>query len=120
MSRVHLKAKVGFASVLSAVVFVATGHGVALPRADAAVERICAVGGKEEFRTFLRMAAGEGAKLECFGEVESLPLATASNTLFVVAPRYARGEVVCRRLGDSMVAEMEAAGCAVLQGSTVP
>ena len=109
MSRVHLKAKVGFASVLSAVVFVATGHGVALPRADAAVERICAVGGKEEFRTFLRMAAGEGAKLECFGEVESLPLATASNTLFVVAPRYARGEVVCRRLGDRMVAEMEAA-----------
>ena len=69
MSRVHLKAKVGFASVLSAVVFVATGHGVALPRADAAVERICAVGGKEEFRTFLRMAAGAGAKLECFGEV---------------------------------------------------
>ena len=109
MSGVHLKAKVGFASVLSAVVFVATGHGVALPRADAAVERICAVGGKEEFRTFLRMAAGEGAELECFGEVESLPLATASNTLFVVAPRYARGEVVCRRLGDRMVAEMEAA-----------
>ena len=78
-------------------------------QANAAVERICAIGGKEEFRTFLRMAAGDGVKLELLRDVDSFPLATASNTLFMIAPWYARGEGACRRLGDEKIAEMAAA-----------
>ncbi|MBE6383471.1 MAG: hypothetical protein E7049_10750 [Lentisphaerae bacterium] len=58
----------------------------------APVSRVCAVGGLAEFREFLRQSAG--CELVFRKKLSELPLATATNALFAIAPRYAIGEKV--------------------------
>ena len=70
----------------------------ALPAAAASagkpVAAIHASGGTPEFCEFLRAAAGPDTKLKTYERVEDLPFAAAKGALFIIAPRYARGEKV--------------------------
>lgn len=80
----------GIVSALRRTAFVPTVAICAFWTAAAGeVSRICAVGGTEKFRAFLAEAAGTKSPVEIFDAVCGMPFATATNTLFVIAPRGA-------------------------------
>lgn len=72
------------------------------------VEHVCAVGGTETFKSFLRTAAGGGADFASPDCVDALPLDSAVNTLFVIAPKYESGESVCPPFNVAQIAAMAA------------
>ena len=65
---------------------------LALSSVYAAPTRVLISGGTDDFRAFVREASGPAASVEIFADVRSLPLDSATNAVFVVAPRYADGE----------------------------
>ena len=76
--------------------------------ACAAPERVLVSGGTEDFRAFVREASGAAA-VEIFADVRSLPLDSATNAVFVIAPRYPEGERTIGPFGAEQLAAFEAA-----------
>ena len=72
------------------------------------VEHVCAIGATETFKSFLRMAAGANADLAFLDQADELPLANATNTLFVIVPKYESGESVRPPFSDAQIAAMAA------------
>lgn len=71
----------------------------------ASVTCLYAVGGTAEFRDFLRQSAG--CELVFYGKLSELPIAMATNALFAIAPRYAKGEKVVAPLTPDELAAFE-------------
>ena len=82
---------------------------LAVSSACAAPTRVMVCGGTEDFRAFVRAAAGPAAAVEVFADIRSLPLGSATNAVFVVAPRYAEGERTLGPFDAGLMAAFEAA-----------
>ena len=75
----------------------------------AAPQRVFVAGGLAEFRSFVREATGDPAKVEIVGGVDELPLETAKDAVFVIAPRYAKGEKTLKSFIASRIDVLESA-----------
>jgi hypothetical protein len=76
---------------------------------EAAPLRVMMTGGTEEFRAFVREAAGYSAVVETFGDVGELPLETADKAVFVIAPRYPKGEQTLKAFDELQMDAFERA-----------
>ena len=81
---------------------------LAFSSACAAPTRVLISGGTEDFRAFVREAAGQAASVEIFTDIRSLPLESATNAVFVIAPRYLEGEQTLVPFDAGQLAAFEA------------
>lgn len=75
----------------------------------AAPSRVLVSGGTDDFLSFVREAIGAPAAVEAFDGVGDLPVESATNALFVIAPRYAKGERILEPFKERLLDSLEAA-----------
>ena len=78
------------------------------------IGRVCVYGGTADFLAFVRMAADRGIRFEYFAEIDAMPLADATNTVFLIVPPYERS--VCR-LDEPSAATVAAMAASAVRGN---
>lgn len=72
-------------------------------------ERVLITGGTPDFQAFIREASGEGVDIEILNNIHNLPLESATNSVFVIVPRYLNGEQSLVPFDEKLMDALDAA-----------